>query len=103
MYSFIVNSISPKTTAPTKNGDFVYVVSKNKQVLCVKDSTGKVDRKVLDEAISPTFTSTSFYGKPPFLVMSNGLAQHDIFFQGQKIPAQGIASKSIQLEEVLPN
>jgi len=31
--------------------------------------------------------------------MSNGLGQLDIFFQGQKIPVQGIASKSIQLEE----
>jgi len=88
-----------KPTAPTKTGDFVYVVSKNKQVLCVKDSTGKIDRKVLDEAVSPAFISTSFYGKAPFLVMSNGLGQLDIFFQGQKIPIQGITSKSIQLEE----
>ena len=88
-----------KPTTPTKAGDFVYVVSKNKQVLCVKDSTGKIDRKVLDEAVSPAFTSTSFYGKPPFILMSNGLGQLDIFFQGQKIPVQGIASKSIQLDE----
>ena len=88
-----------KPTAPTKTGDFVYVVSKNKQVLCVKDSTGKIDRKVLDEAVSPAFISTSFYGKPPFLVMSNGLAQLDVFFQGQKMPAQGGAAKTVQLEE----
>jgi tol-pal system protein YbgF len=88
-----------KPTTPTKTGDFVYVVSKNKQVLCVKDSTGKIDRKVLDEAVSPAFTSTLFYGKAPFLVMSNGLGQLDIFFQGQKIPMQGSAAKSIQLEE----
>jgi len=31
--------------------------------------------------------------------MSNGLGQLDIFFQGQKVAVQGIASKSIQLEE----
>ena len=74
-------------------------MSKNKQVLCVKDSTGKIDRKVLEEPVSPAFTSSSFYGKPPFILMSNGLGQLDIFFQGQKIPVQGIASKSIQLEE----
>ena len=88
-----------KPTAPTKAGDFVYVVSKNKQVLCVKDSTGKIDRKVLDEPVSPAYSATLFYGKPPFLVMSNGLGQLDIFFQGQKVAVQGIASKSIQLEE----
>jgi len=88
-----------KPATPTKAGDFVYVVSKNKQVLCVKDSTGKIDRKVLDEAVSPAFTSSSFYGKPPFILMSNGLGQLDIFFQGQKIPVEGTASKSIQLEE----
>jgi len=95
-----VSIVTFKPTAPTKTGDFVYVVSKNKQVLCVKDSTGKVDRKVLDEATSPAFTSTSFYGKPPFLVMSNGLSQLDIFFQGQKVPLQAGAVKSIQLDEV---
>ena len=88
-----------KPTTPTKTGDFVYVVSKNKQVLCVKDSTGKIDRKVLDEAVSPAFTSTLFYGKAPFLVMSNGLGQLDIFFQGQKIPVQDLSSKTILLEQ----
>jgi tol-pal system protein YbgF len=89
-----------KPTAPTKAGDFVYVVSKNKQVLCVKDSTGKIDRKVLDEAVTPAATSTSFYGKPPFLVLSNGLEQLDLFFQGQKIPVQSQGSKTILLEQV---
>jgi len=90
-----------KPTAPTKAGDFVYVVSKNKQVLCVKDSTGKIERKVLDEAVPPTATATSFYGKPPFVLMSNGLEQLDIFFQGQRIPTQGKTSKSIQLDEAI--
>ena len=88
-----------KPTAPTKSGDFVYVVSKNKQVLCVKDGTGKIDRKVLDEAVTSMFTATSFYGKPPFLVMSNGLSQLDIFFQGQKVPSQNAELKSIALQE----
>ncbi len=88
-----------KPTAPTKAGDFVYVVSKNKQVLCVKDSTGKIDRKVLDEAVLPAATATSFYGKPPFLVLSNGLEQLDLFFQGQKIPVQSQGSKTIQLDQ----
>ena len=90
-----------KPTTPTKTGDFVYVVSKSKQVLCVKDSTGKIERKVLDEATSPAFTSTSFYGKPPFLVMSNGLEQLDIFFQGQKVPVQSQSSRAILLEQVV--
>ena len=93
-------SVTFKPTAPAKAGDFVYVVSKTKQVLCVKDSTGKIDRKVLDEAVAPAATSTSFYGKPPFLVMSNGLEQLDIFFQGQKIPVQSQGSKTILLEQV---
>ncbi len=90
-----------KPTAPTKAGDFVYVVSKNKQVLCVKDSTGKIERKVLDEAVPPTATATSFYGKPPFVLMSNGLEQLDLFFQGQKIPVQSQGSKTILLEQAV--
>ena len=88
-----------KPNAPSKAGDFVYVVSKTKQVLCVKDSTGKIERKVLDEAESPAFTSSSFYGKPPFILMSNGLVQLDIFFQGQKMPVKDATLKSIQLDE----
>ena len=38
-------------------------------------------------------------GKAPFLVMSKGLEQLDLFFQGQKIPVQSQGSKTIQLEQ----
>lgn len=88
-----------KPTAPNKMGDFVYIVSKDKQVVCVRDSTGKIEQKSLDQPDSQSFTSTSFFGKPPFLLMSNGLAQIDVFFQGQKVPTQGMTAKSIRLEQ----
>ena len=88
-----------KPTAPNKMGDFVYIVGKDKQVVCVSDSTGKIEQKSLDQPESQSLVSTSFFGKPPFLLMSNGLAQIDVFFQGQKVPTQGITSKSIRLEQ----
>ena len=55
-----------KPTAPTKTGDFVYVVSKNKQVLCVKDSTGKVDRRVLDKLSCKQLQQSHFMASPHF-------------------------------------
>ncbi|MEN9821166.1 MAG: hypothetical protein RL176_1069, partial [Pseudomonadota bacterium] len=44
--------------------------------------------------------SHSFFGKAPFVLMTSGLAQADIFFQGYKVRVEDQNAKSITLEEV---
>ena len=64
-------------------------------VVCVKDATGKLEKKSLD-----VNGSHSFFGKAPFVLMTSGLAQADIFFQGYKVRVEDQNAKSITLEEV---
>jgi hypothetical protein len=40
----------------------------------------------------------SFYGKPPFKVLTTGLNQMDIFFQGAKVRLSNLNAKTLILE-----
>ena len=53
---------------------------------------GKSQNKTLEPGVG-----TSFYGKPPFKVLTLGLNQVDLYFQGAKVRV-GTASKTIILE-----
>jgi hypothetical protein len=70
----------------------VYVVSKSNQTVCVVDASGKVQNRSLDAG-----TSASFYGKPPFKVLTGGLSQVDLFFQGWKVKPSNPNDKTIEL------
>ena len=72
--------ISYKPESPRKSGDMVYVQVKSKQVVCVSDASGKMQNKMIEPGVG-----SSFYGKPPFKVLTGGLAQVDIYFQGAKV------------------
>lgn len=85
--------ISYKPEAPRKAGDMVYVQAKSKQVVCVIDISGKTQNKLLEPGVG-----ASFYGKPPFKVLTPGLAEVDIFFQGAKVRPSNPNSKTIILE-----
>ena len=85
--------ISYKTDAPSKSADMVYVQVKSKQVICVIDASGKMQNKVIEPS-----TGASFYGKAPFKVLTNGLAQADVFFQGTKVRLTNLNYKTIILE-----
>jgi hypothetical protein len=85
--------ISYKTDAPRKAADMVYVQVKSKQVVCVSDASGKMQNKVIEPG-----TGASFYGKPPFKVLTNGLAQADVFFQGSKVRLTNLNYKTLILE-----
>jgi len=85
--------ISYKTDAPRKAADMVYVQVKSKQVVCVSDASGKMQNKLIEPG-----AGASFYGKPPFKVLTNGLAQADVFFQGAKVRLTNLNFKTLVLE-----
>ena len=84
---------SYKPSAPRKAGDMVYLQTKNKQVVCVIDATGKSQSKTIEPGLG-----ASFYGAPPFKVLTSGLAQVEIYFQGAKVRPDNADGKSILLE-----
>jgi transcriptional regulator with XRE-family HTH domain len=86
------SAVTYKPDAPKKSGDMVYMQSKTAQTVCVIDATGKSQNKTLEPGIG-----ASIYGKPPFKVLTLGLNQVDLYFQGAKVRAGG-ASKTIILE-----
>lgn len=85
--------ISYKTDAPRKAADMVYVQVKSKQVVCVSDASGKMQNKMIEPS-----AGVSFYGKPPFKVLTSGLAQADVFFQGAKVRLTNLNHKTLILE-----
>jgi len=85
--------ISYKTDAPRKAADLVYVQVKSKQVICVSDASGKMQNKLIEPGVG-----ASFYGKPPFKVLTGGLAQVDVFFQGSKVRLTNLNYKTLVLE-----
>ncbi|MBU3589235.1 helix-turn-helix transcriptional regulator [Polynucleobacter sp. 80A-SIGWE] len=85
--------ISYKPDAPRKAADMVYVQVKTKQVICVSDASGKIQNKMVEPGVG-----ASFYGKPPFKVLTGGLAQADVFFQGAKVRLTNLNYKTLILE-----
>lgn len=79
--------------APRKAGDMVYLQSKSKQVVCVVDAGGKTQNKVLEPGVG-----ASFYGQPPFKVLTSGLNEVDVFFQGAKVRLTNPAGKTLILD-----
>ena len=84
--------LSYKPDAPKKAADLVYVQSKTAQTVCVIDGTGKTQNKMLEPGVG-----ASIYGKPPFKVVTLGLNQVDLYFQGAKVRT-GSTGKTIILE-----
>lgn len=85
--------ISYKPDAPRKAPDMVYVQVKTKQVICVSDASGKMQNKMVEPG-----AGASFYGKPPFKVLTSGLNQADVFFQGAKVRLTNSNYKNLVLE-----
>jgi hypothetical protein len=83
---------SYKPEAPKKAADLVYAQSKTAQTICVIDASGKTQTKTLESGVG-----ASIYGKPPFKVLTLGLNQVDLYFQGAKVRT-GNTSKTIILE-----
>jgi transcriptional regulator with XRE-family HTH domain len=82
-----------KPDAPKKAGDMVYLQSKTAQTVCVVDATGKTQNKTLEPGVG-----VSVYGKPPLKVLTGGLNQVDLYYQGAKVRLGNTSSKTINLE-----
>ena len=86
------SAVTYKPDAPKKSGDMVYVQSKTAQTVCVIDASGKNQNKTLEPGVG-----ASIYGKPPFKVLTLGLNQVDLYFQGAKVRTAS-TGKTIILE-----
>ena len=91
-----LDTVNYKPEAPRKSADVVYVQAKSKQVVCVIDNTGKSQNKMLESGVG-----ASFYGKPPFKVLTSGLTQLDMYFQGVKVRLTNLNIKTLILEPAL--
>lgn len=78
-----------------KAGDMVYVVSQVSQVLCVVDANGKSQVQRLEAG-----QGQSFYGQPPWQVVSSQLQQTQLYFQGWKVRLPAQAQDRVQLVEL---
>jgi transcriptional regulator with XRE-family HTH domain len=87
------SALNYKPDAPKKAGDMVYLQSKTAQTVCVVDATGKTQNKMLEPGVG-----ASVYGKPPFKVLTGGLNQVDLYYQGAKVRTGNASSKTIILE-----
>ncbi len=88
-----VAALNYKPDAPKKAGDMVYLQSKTAQTVCVVDATGKTQNKTLEPGIG-----VSVYGKPPLKVLTGGLNQVDLYYQGAKVRIGNTSNKTINLE-----
>ena len=83
-------------TQSSRSAEMVYIVSKANQTVCVVDANGKIQNRSLESG-----TSASFYGKPPFKVMTGGLSQVDLFYQGWKVRPTNPNEKIIELTPLI--
>jgi cytoskeleton protein RodZ len=82
-----------KPDTPKKAGDMVYLQSKSAQMVCVIDALGKVQNKQLEPGVG-----VSVYGKAPLKVLTAGLDQVDLYYQGAKVRPSNPNGKTIVLE-----
>lgn len=79
---------------PSKPGNFVYVQAKTRQIVCVVDATGKSSMQSIEAGGNHTFV-----GKAPFTVLTNGVSQTAIYFQGRPVKVSNDQAKTIRLKE----
>ena len=84
-----------RTGSPRKAGNMVYVKAMKGQVVCIEDAAGKSQQKTLDAGIGATF-----FGRPPFKLMTADLSQVDIFFQGMRVHPKNPQGRTLILESV---
>ena len=87
------SALNYKPDTPKKVGDMVYIQSKTAQTVCVVDSAGKTQNKTLEPGIG-----VSVFGKPPLKVLTGGLNQVELYYQGAKVRLGSTSSKTIILE-----
>jgi cytoskeleton protein RodZ len=83
---------SYKSPSASKPGNMVFVKMPTAQIICVEDGDGKVQTKTMEPGLGH-----SFYGKPPFKLLTSGLSSAEVFFQGLRVRPSNADSKSMLL------
>jgi cytoskeleton protein RodZ len=83
---------SYKPTSAGKPGNLVFVKANTAQLVCVIDAGGVAQSKTLEPGIGH-----SFYGKPPFKVLTPGFASVEVYFQGFRVRPSTPDAKNILL------
>ena len=83
---------SYKPTSAGKPGNLVFVKANTAQLVCVIDVGGVVQSKALEPGLGH-----SFYGKPPFKVLTPGFASVEVYFQGFRVRPSTPDAKNILL------
>ncbi len=83
---------SYKSPSASKPGNMVFVKMPTAQIICVEDGDGKVQTKTMEPGLGH-----SFYGKPPFKLLTSGLSSAEVFFQGFRVRPTNADSKSMLL------
>jgi cytoskeleton protein RodZ len=83
---------SYKPASAGKPGNVVFVKANTAQLVCVIDAGGVVQSKTLEPGLGH-----SFYGKPPFKLLTSGLSSAEVFFQGFRVRPSNADSKSMLL------
>jgi transcriptional regulator with XRE-family HTH domain len=92
------NVAEQSVTEPGKPGNFVHVNVKSRQIVCVVDATGKSMMQSIDAGAGHTFG-----GKAPFTILTNGLAQTSIYFQGKLVRPINEQARTMRVKEVSSN
>ncbi|MBU3603617.1 helix-turn-helix domain-containing protein [Polynucleobacter sp. AP-Kaivos-20-H2] len=87
------SALNFRPEAPKKAGNMVYLQSRTAQTVCVVDANGKTQNKTLEPGVG-----ASVNGKPPLKVLTGGLKQVDLYYQGAKVRISNTSSKTIILE-----
>lgn len=87
-------ALNYKPDTPRKAGDMVYLQSKIAQTVCVVDASGRTQNKTLEPGVG-----VSVFGRPPLKVLTGGLNQVDLYYQGAKVRIGNTTSKTIILEQ----
>jgi DNA-binding XRE family transcriptional regulator len=85
-------------TEPNKPGNFVHVTVKSRQIVCVVDATGKSMMQSIEPGAGHTFG-----GKAPFTILTNGLSQASVFFQGKIVRPINEQVRTMRVKEASTN
>lgn len=92
------NVTEQSVTEPSKPGNFVHVVVKSRQIVCVVDATGKSMMQSIEPGAGHTFG-----GKAPFTVLTNGLSQASVYFQGRPVRPLNQQVRTVRVKEASIN
>ena len=89
-------SVTEQSVAePGKPGNFVHVNVKSRQIVCVVDATGKSMMQSIEAGSGHTYG-----GKAPFTILTNGLSQTSVYFQGRLVRPVSEQARTMRVLEV---